>query len=143
MCPICPSSILTISLCRLEQIILKTKISYENGYIITWILHQIFMFSYKGNDFHQSLIPSPTIGWTNWLSTIFPYHNIHVYSTSIHMIKWEQSIYYTRCTVQTQKSIQLKNVFLENEGFCLHVVTYTSDNKFGNNYLTFCIILTI
>ena len=65
------------------------NLGYDNGFIITWILHQIIMYSSK-----VKLVPSknndppirfPPTGWTNWpinWRQFIPCHNIHVYSTS-------------------------------------------------------------
>ncbi len=67
----------------------------ENGYIITWILHQIFMFSNKWNSvLKQRFALQPSLPFPSFLldertdkksvmTTIFPCHNIQVYSTSI------------------------------------------------------------
>ena len=82
-----------------------------NGYIITWILHQIFLWKGKwimqrakipiSQIQHPLVYPIPPTGWMNlpinefhvsnlnWRQ-FFSCHNIHVYSTSIlnvlHMI---------------------------------------------------------
>ena len=82
---------------------------YNNyGFIITWSLHQIIMYSNKvklkageNNDPSHPLLfvasPPPPIGWTNWpISDVqvsnlnwrqfFSCHNIHVYIISIIII---------------------------------------------------------
>ena len=70
----------------------------KNGYIITRILHQIFMFHNKINSVAGLPLPSYWInGPTNkckgilqakLTSIFYSCHNIHVYSTSIIINEW-------------------------------------------------------
>ena len=87
--------------CQGQQNSILMCFIHSNGYIITWILYQIFIYSNKVKlkacsnkdppsiSFNQSPSSTPPPGWANW-----PINEFYVSKLSLRQFSWYPCIFY-------------------------------------------------